>query len=133
MPSFRPGSSSLPVAFLLVLAISCGRREPSEAPPLLVHVGGTMRPAMEEICRLFEAETGTKVELNYNDSGAITVIETTGKGDACVIHDPFGGAVEKRGFADRRRVPATLTPGDRGPEGEPEGRGAHSRTSRATT
>ncbi|MGQ9662935.1 MAG: hypothetical protein ACUVWX_11460 [Kiritimatiellia bacterium] len=32
--------------------------------PLLVHVGGTMRPAMQEIIRLFEQETGTKVELN---------------------------------------------------------------------
>src|SRR5512139_3046696 len=96
------------LAAIVLLAAGCGR-EP--AAPLLVHVGGTMRPAMEEICRLYTEETGGKVELNFNDSGAlITVIETTGKGDVCVVHDPFPAAMEKKGLVDRRHVLATLTP-----------------------
>ena len=79
--------------------------------PLLVHVGGTMRPAMEEICALFEKETGIKVEMNYNDSGAIiTTVKTTGKGDVCVVHDPFGALMEKQGLSDEIYTVATLTP-----------------------
>lgn len=79
--------------------------------PLLVHVGGTMRPAMEEICRLFEKETGVKIEMNYNDSGAlITAIETSGKGDVCVVHDPFAPAMEKKGLVDRVYTVALLMP-----------------------
>ena len=79
--------------------------------PLLVHVGGTMRPAMEEICKVFQQETGAKVEMNYNDSGALmTVIETTGKGDVCVVHDPFPAAMEKKGMVDRTYTVAVVTP-----------------------
>ena len=78
---------------------------------ILVHVGGTMRPAMEEICKLFQQETGVKVDVNYNDSGAlITAIQTSGKGDACIVHDPFGAAMEKKGLVDRIYTVATLTP-----------------------
>lgn len=92
----------------------CGEaaaEKPAVAGALLVHVGGTMRPAMEEICKLFERETGTKVEVNYNDSGSlISTIEATGKGDVCVVHDPFPGAMEKKGLVDRRYTVAALTP-----------------------
>jgi molybdate transport system substrate-binding protein len=81
------------------------------AETLLVHVGGTMRPAMEEICALFEKEAGVKVELNYNDSGALmTVIQTTGKGDVCVVHDPFAAALDRKGLVDRIFTVASLTP-----------------------
>jgi len=86
-------------------------QEPAPAAPLLVHVGGTMRPAMEELCKLFTAETGIRTEMNYNDSGAlITAIETARKGDACVVHDPFGAAMEKKGLAARTYTVAALTP-----------------------
>lgn len=87
------------------------RAAKAPAETLLVHVGGTMRPAMEEICGMFEKDTGAKVELSYNDSGAIvTTIQTTGKGDICVVHDPFGGLMEKKGWVDRMATVATLTP-----------------------
>jgi molybdate transport system substrate-binding protein len=89
------------------------RGEESAPPPaaILVHVGGTMRPAMEEICRVFEKETGIKVEVNYNDSGALmSTIQTTGKGDVCILHDPFPGSMEKRGLVDQSYTVATLTP-----------------------
>jgi molybdate transport system substrate-binding protein len=97
-------------------------KAPEAAKPeaLLVHVGGTMRPAMEEICALFEKETGVKAELNYNDSGAIiATIQTTGKGDACVVHDPFPGLMEKKGMVDRCVVVASLTPVIAVPKGNP--------------
>lgn len=89
--------------------------KPASAPaapvPLLVHVGGTMRPAMEEICALFEKESGVTVELNYNDSGALmTVIATTGKGDVCVVHDPFAVAMEKKGMVEHTYTVALVTP-----------------------
>lgn len=85
--------------------------KPASGDALLVHVGGTMRPAMEEICKIFEQESGIKVDVNYNDSGALmTVIETTGKGDVCVVHDPFAPAMEKKGMVDRIYTVATLTP-----------------------
>jgi len=84
---------------------------PASGAKLLVHVGGTMRPAMEEICKLFEKENGIKAELNFNDSGALmTVIETTGKGDICVVHDPFAPAMEKKGLVDHTYTVASLTP-----------------------
>jgi molybdate transport system substrate-binding protein len=102
------------VAAVLGMGFWGGVARGEEAPPreaILVHVGGTMRPAMEEICRLFEKESGIKVEVNYNDSGALmTVIETTGKGDVCILHDPFPGALEKKGLVDRSYTVATLTP-----------------------
>jgi len=70
-----------------------------------------MRPAMDIMCKLFEQETGIQVEMNYNDSGAIiTAIETTGKGDACIVHDPFPADMEKKGWVDRAYTVATLTP-----------------------
>jgi molybdate transport system substrate-binding protein len=82
---------------------AAAREKTAASGALLVHVGGTMRPAMDEICKLFQQETGVKVEMNYNDSGAImTVIETTGKGDLCIVHDPFPAAMEKKGMVDRR-------------------------------
>jgi molybdate transport system substrate-binding protein len=78
---------------------------------LLVHVGGTMRPAMEEICKAFQEESGIKVEMNYNDSGALmTVIETTDKGDICVVHDPFPASMTQKGLVDRCYTVAGLTP-----------------------
>ncbi|MDI6774845.1 MAG: molybdate ABC transporter substrate-binding protein [Verrucomicrobiota bacterium] len=84
--------------------------KPAAAGPIMVHVGGTMRPAMEEICKIFEEETGVKTEINYNDSGALmSVIQTTGKGDVCVLHDPFPGSMEKKRLVDRHYAVATLT------------------------
>lgn len=101
------------MASLGVALVARGAEEttPAAGKALLVHVGGTMRPAMEEICKIFQQETGTKVEMNYNDSGALmTVIETTRKGDVCVVHDPFPVAMEKKGMVDRTYTVALVTP-----------------------
>ena len=90
--------------------------------PLLVHVGGTMRPAMGELCALFEKESGIKAEINYNDSGSIiTAIRTTGKGDVCMVHDPFGALMEKQGLIDKIYTVASLTPVIAVAKGNPKG------------
>lgn len=109
-------NNSMLTTGLLALTLGLGRANMTPAgeappPPLLIHVGGTMRPAMDIICKLFEQETGIKVEMNYNDSGAIiTVIETTGKGDACIVHDPFPADMEKKGWVEHAYPVASLTP-----------------------
>lgn len=103
-----------------------GASSPSPAPgaaaPLLVHVGGTMRTAMQEIARIYEKDTGQKVEINYNDSGSLLItIEQTRKGDIYVCHDPFLPAAEKKGFVDKSCVPATLRPVIVVKKGNPKG------------
>lgn len=125
-----PDEFGLKAVYLLVVATllaGCGRKQSgAEAggesskpsvpagggePALLVHVGGTMRPAMEEICEMFKKETGVNVELNYGDSGSlITAIATSQRGDVCVVHDPFMAGMEKKGLIDRGYVLASLTP-----------------------
>ena len=88
-----------------------GAKPPQPTAPLLVHVGGTMRPAMEEICKLYEQESGQKVEINYGDSGELMIkLEQIGKGDILVVHDPFPAAMEKKGLVDRSYTVAVVTP-----------------------
>ena len=59
-------------------------------PSLLCHVGGTMRPAIEEIAKAYEKETGQKIEVNSADSGELIAhIELKKDGDLYVCHDPF--------------------------------------------
>ncbi|MBE3070961.1 MAG: hypothetical protein IMZ66_12065, partial [Planctomycetes bacterium] len=57
----------------------CGGDEPA---PLRCYVGGTMRPAVEEIVQRYREETATAVELDYGDSGANFIkVDTTRRGD----------------------------------------------------
>ena len=91
------------------LLAGCGKSD--EAAPLYCYVGGTMRPAMEALARLYEKDTGRRVELDYGDSGANLVkAQTTGKGDLIVAHDPFHGALEHKGMSLEGWAVATLEP-----------------------
>jgi molybdate transport system substrate-binding protein len=117
MKLFDMNGLLIAICIVFVAGFAEGAEEEAKAQaavvsePLLVHVGGTMRPAMEEICGLFEKETGIKLEINFNDSGAIiSTLQTTGKGDVCVVHDPFGGLMEKKGLVDKSYTLASLTP-----------------------
>lgn len=84
---------------------------PVAAAPLLVHVGGTMRPAMEEICKLYEQESGRKVEVNYGDSGELMIkLQQMGKGDVIVVHDPFPAKLAKDGLVEASFTVAVVTP-----------------------
>jgi molybdate transport system substrate-binding protein len=89
----------------------CGGGGSGEPAPLYCYVGGTMRPAMEELARIYQEETGRRVELDYGDSGAAIIkAETTGRGDLTVVHDPFHGAFEHKGLSADAWVVATLQP-----------------------
>lgn len=89
-----------------------GSSGPAAAPaPLLCYVGGTMQPAMAEIAAEFEKQTGHKVLIDSADSGELLVrLQQTGKGDLYVAHDPFLGALVKRGLGDRAWTVARLEP-----------------------
>jgi len=81
-----------------VVLAGCSKRQAApeteavvELPAHLVcHVGGTMRPVMQELAKRYEAETGTKVEINSAGSGELLAhIELQKRGDLYVCHDPF--------------------------------------------
>ena len=79
--------------------------------PLLCYVGGTMRPAMEELAKLYEQKTGRKVTMDFADSGQLMVkIEQTGIGDLYVAHDPFPAGVLKKGLGRRVWTTAVVDP-----------------------
>jgi len=119
----RSFSSAALAMLLLALLFGCGQDDgktsgvkpppppPPAAGPLLVYVGGTMRPAMEEIKALYEKETGLEIKIDQGDSGQLLIkIETVHQGDLYVAHDPFQVSAEKKNFADRKHLLAGLTP-----------------------
>ena len=100
------------VCLALVLAAAlvpgCAREEPA---PLHCYVGGTMRPAMERLIRMYEQDTGRRIHLDYGDSGSNLIkAETTRQGDLYVAHDPFHGAMQKKGLTADGWAVATVTP-----------------------
>lgn len=108
-------SAKFGVLTLAVLACSvagCKSRSKSEsAKALICHVGGTMRPAMEELARRYEAQAGQSIQIDYAGSGELLAkIELTGKGDLYVAHDPFPAALMKKGLGDRGWTVAALEP-----------------------
>ncbi len=78
--------------FLTVLAVtmlaSCS--EKNAAKNLKCHVGGTMRPVMLELGKLYKERTGINIEVNSAGSGELLAhIELMKEGDVYVCHDPF--------------------------------------------
>ncbi|HUS47223.1 MAG TPA: extracellular solute-binding protein [Phycisphaerae bacterium] len=77
----------------------------------MVHVGGTMRPVMEELAKRHQQKTGRKIEINTADSGALLAqIETQREGDIYVCHDPFLDILMRRGLGRDGWTVAALTP-----------------------
>jgi len=108
-------------ALIVVAGLLAGCGEEGKKP-LLCYVGGTMRPALEELAKAYQAETGQAVDLDYNDSGALLItIKETRKGDLYVCHDPFAGSLEKQSLARQIWTVATLTPTIAVPKGNPKG------------
>lgn len=109
-------------AVIVFMLCGCGRKTPAGKTPLLCYVGGTMRPALEELARQYEAKTGQKVNIDYAGSGELIVkIETTRKGDLFVGHDPFNAELMKKGLGDQGWVMASLTPMIAVAKGNPKG------------
>jgi molybdenum ABC transporter molybdate-binding protein len=71
-----------------------------------------MRPAMEELIRLYEARTGgQKIQVDYADSGELLVkVQLSGRGDLFVVHDPYLGELMQKGLCDRGWTVASLSP-----------------------
>jgi len=88
------------IALACVLSlVGCGEKDKS-GEPLLVHVGGTMRPVFEELAKTYEAETGQKVDINSAGSGELLAnIELQAEGDLYVCHDPFLDIIMHRQLA----------------------------------
>jgi len=104
-----------------VLLTGCGG-ESSENAPLRCYVGGTMKPAMEELAKAWQAQGGRRVELDFADSGAsIIKAETPGRGDLIVVHDPFHAALVRKGLSQGGWLMATMKPMIAVPKGNPKG------------
>lgn len=99
----------LPVAALFLM-FSCQKtKAPSE--PLLCYVGGTMRPAMEQLVKAYEAKTGVKISVDQGESGTLIVrSQQTQKGDLLVCHDPFEGELKNKGLQDTSWIMAAIRP-----------------------
>jgi molybdate transport system substrate-binding protein len=96
-------------ASCIVVLMSCGSQRSSV--PLLCHVGGTMRPAMEELARNYTQQTGQKIDVDYAESGELFIrIDQTRKGDIFVCHDPFFAASVKKGLVAKGWYLSTLEP-----------------------
>ena len=109
------------LSLAMVLLSSCGRAPKEERPPLLCYIGGTMRPAMEELIKLYQARTGQRIEVDYADSGELLVkVQLTGRGDLFVVHDPYLSELTAKGLCDRGWTVASLTPVIVVPKGNPK-------------
>jgi molybdate transport system substrate-binding protein len=110
------------LSLVMALLSSCGRAPRQAREPLLCYVGGTMRPAMEELIRLYEARTGRqKIQVDYADSGELLVkVQLSGRGDLFVVHDPYLGELMQKGLGDRGWTVASLSPVIVVPKGNPK-------------
>ncbi len=79
------------ILVIIVLLIFLGRFKPTAGDePLVCHVGGTMRPVIMDLARMYEKKTGQAVEINSAGSGELLAhIELHKRGDVYVSHDPF--------------------------------------------
>ena len=84
-------SIGIAIGIVLLVIIIQNRRAEKRAPDALVcHVGGTMKPVMQELARHYEKQTGEKVEINSSGSGELLAhISLQKQGDVYVCHDPF--------------------------------------------
>ena len=78
------------ILVVIVLLIFLSRFRPTaENGPLICHVGGTMRPVITELAKIYEEKTGQPVEINSAGSGELLAhIELHKRGDVYVSHDP---------------------------------------------
>lgn len=102
------------LVFMITLFGACSRNEENVEvlqEPLLLYVGGTMRPAMEEIVLRYVQKTGQQIELDYAGSGELFIrMNQTQRGDLYVAHDPFGAAAERKGIVHSIGTLALMEP-----------------------
>ena len=78
---------------------------------LRIGCGGSMRPPVEELAALFEAETGCKTLRDYGGSGTVLLqIEESKEGDVYICHDPFAYTCEEKGLSAKWHTVAIMEP-----------------------
>ena len=101
---------------ILVVIAGCGKDQAQttigkDKSPLICHVGGTMRPLMVKLAKLYEAKTGQKISINSAGSGELLAhIELMQVGDIYVCHDPFLDLLMKKKLGVDGWVIAELFP-----------------------
>lgn len=82
----------------------------AKAEALLVHCGAGIRPPMDELAKLFEQRTGTRVDMTYKGSGCLLAdIEFSRKGDLYMPGEPeYMEQARKKGFVVESRPVATM-------------------------
>ena len=114
------------IAFLLALscvATGCRGCGSDGAPTMTVFCGSASKPAMEEIARAFEAETGVQVELIFGGSGTLlSQLSLAQKGEIYLPGSPDYiriGERKKQLVPGSARIVAYLVPAIVTPAGNP--------------
>ena len=103
------GGALVVLAAMAVVTLGGCKGEPEEA--LVCHVGGTMRPVMEKLAKMYEDETGQEVVINSAGSGELLArIQEKKDGDVYVCHDPFLAILMRRDLGIDGWTLAHLTP-----------------------
>lgn len=116
-------SSAMTVAAVAagMLVQTTGGFAEEKKEPLLCYVGGTMRPAMEELAKQYKQKNGQEIQIDYADSGQLMVkIQETKKGDLYVSHDPFPAAILKKNLGSQNWEVAYMVPVIVVPKGNPK-------------
>jgi molybdate transport system substrate-binding protein len=115
--------------FVAVLVTGCGKSSSQPAgegntaavqakAPLFAYVGANLKEPVSELAQAYEQKTGVKVELTFNNSGALlNQLETMKKGDIYMPGGmPFVEAAQKKGYIDEvvgpiaYHTPVIITP-----------------------
>ena len=78
---------------------------------LRVGCGSSMRPAVEDLAKLFQERTGCEVLRDYGGSGTVLLqLEESKEGDIYICHDPFAYVCEVKKISERWHTIAHLRP-----------------------
>ncbi|AEG60290.1 molybdate ABC transporter substrate-binding protein [Desulforamulus ruminis] len=91
-------------------------------PSLFAYVGAGLKEPVSEIVQLYEEKTGVKVELTFNNSGALlNQLETSNKGDIYMPGGmPYVETAKQKGYIEEMVGPIAIhTPVIVAPKGNP--------------
>lgn len=112
------------LSFSLLTAGGCSKKaaeQPQQSPKtLFAYVGANLKDPVSELAAAYEQKTGVKVELTFQNSGALlNQVETTKKGDIYMPGGmPFVDQAKQKGFIDKvvgpiaYHTPIIVTPKD---------------------
>lgn len=116
------------VAGLSLFALGCTRTEPAAKPnpqpeTLTAYVGANLKNPVTDLANAYEAKTGVKVEMVFNNSGALlSQLATAKSGDICMPGGmPFIEMAKQKGHLEEVLGPiAYHTPVMITPKGNPQ-------------